>query len=177
MIVEVIFLSDTVAAQIHALGQAAYTLEAEQIGCADFPPLRETIGDFLRCSDTFLLFEESGAIVGALSFAMRECDVTITRLIVSPGKMRRGIATALLDAFDRRLPAKACVHVTTAEANTPAISLYQRRGFAHQSASRSPEGIGLVHFRRPPAGGAGGRRLYGPIGRGSGDGRRFKSRS
>ena len=49
MITEATPTEYSVAAQIHAVAQAAYTLEAERIGCAEFPPLRESL-DELRQS-------------------------------------------------------------------------------------------------------------------------------
>ena len=56
-------------------------------------------------ANRFLVFTEAGRIVGALSFEIAGNCVTVTRLVVSPGRFRRGIASALLTALETRLPA------------------------------------------------------------------------
>jgi len=48
------------AAQIYAVLQAAYTLEAKRIGCATFPPLGETLDELGQSSDSFLIFRRRG---------------------------------------------------------------------------------------------------------------------
>jgi len=148
MIRETTATEDSVATQIHALAQAAYALEAQRIGCADFPPLRESPNDFRQSGDTFHVFRQSGAIIGALSFDRGTDLVTITRLVVSPLHLRQGVATALLTDLERRLPPRARLTVSTAQANTPAIRLYQRLGYTLASSSKSAEGILLVHLTK-----------------------------
>jgi ribosomal protein S18 acetylase RimI-like enzyme len=148
MITETTMSEDSVAAQIHAVAQAAYALEAERIGCADFPPLRESLADLRNSSDSFLVFRQAGSIVGALSFDRSTDPVAITRLVVSPRHLRQGIATALLIALERRLPPMARLAVSTAQANTPAILLYWRLGYTEASVSRSKEGIVLVQLAK-----------------------------
>lgn len=138
----------SVAAQIHAVAQASYALEAGRIGCSDFPPLRESLNELRQSSDSFLVFRQSGSILGALSFARSPCAVTITRLVVSPTHLRRGIATALLAELERRLPPTATLTVTTAQANTPAVLLYQRLGYTAARFSNSPEGIPLLQLTK-----------------------------
>jgi ribosomal protein S18 acetylase RimI-like enzyme len=134
----------SVAKQIHAVSQAAYALEAERIGCAEFPPLRETLDKLRQCSDTFLVFQQAGRIVGALAFDGTSDPVLITRLVVSPEHLRRGIATALLTELERRLPAVR-LKVSTALANTAAVSLYERLGYSKAEVT-SAEGIALVRL-------------------------------
>ena len=136
----------SVAIQIHAMMQAAYTLEAERIGCAEFPPLRESVEELRQSSDSFLVFQQSGRIIGGLSFQRGTDTVAITRLFVSPGHLRQGIATALLSELESRLVPMTRLTVSTAATNTPAISLYQRFGFTTASASTSAEGIPLLHL-------------------------------
>jgi ribosomal protein S18 acetylase RimI-like enzyme len=148
MIRETTATEDSVATQIHALAQSAYALEAERIGCADFPPLRESLDDLRQSSDSFLVFERSGNIIGALSFDRGTNQVTITRLVVSPMHLRQGVATALLADLEKRLSPRARLAVSTAQANTPAIRLYQRLGYMVASVSRSMEGIILVHLTK-----------------------------
>src|SRR5689334_18120960 len=115
-----------VAAQIHALQQAAYLVEAERIGCANFPPLRETPEVLQRSTDCFLVFIEHDNIIGCLSYESVRTSATITRLVVSPQHFRRGIATALLRALDGRLPVGSAAYASTADSNEPAIRAYEK---------------------------------------------------
>jgi hypothetical protein len=54
----------------------------------------------------------------------------------------------LLTDLEGRLPARALLTVSTAQANTPAILLYQRLGYTVASSSKSAEGILLVHLTK-----------------------------
>jgi len=136
----------SVAAEIHAVAQAAYALEADRIGCAEFPPLCESLDELRQSSDSFLVFQQSGSIIGGLSFHRNTDTVAITRLFVSPGHLRQGIATALLSELESRLFPMTRLTVSTGAANTAAILLYKRFGFTAAGASTSAEGIALVHF-------------------------------
>jgi hypothetical protein len=71
MVSEITLNEQLIAETIHALAQAAYSVEAKQIGCTDFPPLRETVEQLRVSADRFLVFRESGNTVAVLSFA---CD-------------------------------------------------------------------------------------------------------
>lgn len=137
------------AAQIHAVAQEAYALEAALIGCPEFPPLNESLEDLSRSGDTFLGFWKEGRIVGTLSFNRRTDPVVITRLVVSPGHLRQGIATALMTELMHGLSFADSVSVSTAQANAPAVSLYRRFGFRSKCVSVSAEGISLVHLTKP----------------------------
>jgi len=138
----------SIAAQIHAVAQAAYTLEAKRIGCTDFPPLRQSLNELRQSPDNFLVFQQSGRIIGVLSFARGTDPVTITRLVVSPTHLRQGVATALLAELERRLCPNTRLTVSTAQANTPAVFLYQRLGYTIASVSDSVEGIPLIHLTK-----------------------------
>ena len=148
MITEATPAEYSVAAQIHAVAQAAYKLEAERIGCAEFPPLRESLDELCQSSDSFLVFQQAGSIIGALSFDRSSDPVAITRLVVSPAHLRQGIATALLSDLEQRLSPTARLSVSTAQTNTPAVILYQRLGYTTAGVSNSSEGIPLLHLSK-----------------------------
>lgn len=148
MVVQLTTLDAAIAAAIQAVAQAAYALEAERIGCADFPPLRESVEDLRQSADRFLIFQQAGGIAGALSFDATAAPVVITRLVVDPAHLRQGIATSLLTALERLLP-EAAFSVSTAQANAPALALYRRWGFVTDSFHGSPEGIPLIRLSRP----------------------------
>jgi len=136
------------AARIHALQQAAYAVEAEHIGCADFPPLRETIEGLRRAKDRFLVSEVDGAVRAALSFGRNGASVVVTRLVVSPECFRRGIATALLRDLAKRVSSSTVIRAVTAELNEPAIRCYAKQGYRVVTRTVSSEGIGLVHLEK-----------------------------
>jgi ribosomal protein S18 acetylase RimI-like enzyme len=133
----------SVAAQIHALQRAAYSIEAQRIGCTDFPPLHETLDALQHSTDYFLVFVEHRSIVGCLSYEWAGRYATITRLVVDPRHFRRGIASALLGTLDSRLPVGSAVCAWTAELNEPALKAYERQGYRTASREISPEGIAL----------------------------------
>jgi ribosomal protein S18 acetylase RimI-like enzyme len=138
----------SVAEPVYALLQAAYSIEAQRIGCGDFPPLGEGIEALQESGDNFLVFAEQGRILGALSYDCAGPCVTVTRLVVSPGHFRRGIASALLRALEGRLPAGTQLCASTADRNVPAICAYEKHGYATASRSVSPEGIALRSLRK-----------------------------
>src|SRR5688572_27448850 len=106
---------EAVARELHALLQEAYTREAEQIGAERFPPLEETVEDLQRSPDTFLGARWCDALIGALSFTAGSAHaVTITRLVVHPAHFRTGIATALLNALEKRVVPATIITVRTA---------------------------------------------------------------
>jgi ribosomal protein S18 acetylase RimI-like enzyme len=151
MITVAILSAPGIAERVHALARAAYESEARWIGCDDFPPLRETVAALRGSADTFLVFEQAGNLLGALSFDPAADPVHITRLVVGPDYWRRGVATALLKELERRGAPGASFAVTTARDNVPATRLYQGQGFQIVGASISPEGIALFQLRRPVA--------------------------
>lgn len=148
MVTEVSVSEPLVATQIQAVSRAAYALEAELIGCADFPPLRESLVDLQQSLDRFLVYREpeSHHIVGVLAFAWDGSAVSITRLVVSPAYVRQGIATALHAHLARHLPQVTGWAVSTAGANTPAVRLYEKLGYTRKRTTMTGEGIALVHF-------------------------------
>ncbi len=137
MISEIALGDPLIAAAIHTLAQRAYTLEAEQIGCADFPPLRESLQQFSRSTDRFLVLRRSETILGALSFSCEAEGVVITRLVVDPAHVRQGIAYRLLVELEGLvLPGRSFL-VSTAKANIPAVTFYQKLGYVISGISKS----------------------------------------
>jgi GNAT superfamily N-acetyltransferase len=148
MIAEVNISEESVAAEVQAVCREAYTLEAERIGFLDLPPLIETAEDLQRSTDRFLVFRHEEAIVGALSFHAIPETLVISRLVVKPAYLRRGIGTALLRAMECTTSAGGRIKVTTAQANTPAVRFYERNGFVPGEVTIVSQGLVLVHLTK-----------------------------
>ena len=150
MITETEISTPTVVVQLHALCHAAYALEAKWIDASQFPPLSESLLELQQSADRLLIYAEAGVIFGALTFATTANCLNVTRLVVDPARFRTGIATALLNYLVERIACGSRVTVSTAEANLPAVLLYQRLGFETIAFSNTREGIRLIQLAKSP---------------------------
>jgi ribosomal protein S18 acetylase RimI-like enzyme len=142
---------DATLAAVVALQRAGYAVEAELIGAPSLPPLTETPEQLRASGETFLGATDGGTLLGAVSYKRDGTTVDIHRLVVDPGAFRRGIATALLDALERREADATHWTVGTGAANLPARSLYERRGFAVAEERIVPGGVTWVRLDRTSA--------------------------
>ena len=131
-----------------ALQRASYAVEAQLIGAAELPPMRETPAELRATRETFLGARRGGRLVGAISFKRAGGTVDIHRLVVDPGAFRGGVATALLDALEAREAGATHWTVGTGAANAPARTLYERRGFEPTEERVVPGGIRWVRLDR-----------------------------
>jgi GNAT superfamily N-acetyltransferase len=131
-----------------ALQRAAYAIEAQLIGAAELPPMRETPAQLRASGETFLGAHRDGRLVGAVSFKRQADTVDIHRLVVDPAAFRGGVATALLDALEAREADAGHWTVGTGAANAPARTLYERRGYAATEERVVPGGIRWVRLDR-----------------------------
>jgi ribosomal protein S18 acetylase RimI-like enzyme len=131
-----------------ALQRAAYAVEAQLIGAAELPPMRETPAELRASGETFLGAQRDGRLVGAVSFKRDGATVDIHRLVVDPAAFRGGVATALLDALEAREAAAEHWTVGTGAANAPARALYERRGYAVTEERVVPGNIRWVRLDR-----------------------------
>jgi ribosomal protein S18 acetylase RimI-like enzyme len=132
-----------------ALQRTSYAVEAELIGAAELPPMRETPEQLRASGETFLGATRAGALVGAVSYRRAGGAVDIHRLVVDPAAFRGGVATALLDALEARERDAEHWTVGTGAANAPARALYERRGFEATDERIVPGGIRWVRMDRP----------------------------
>ena len=136
------------ANQIHGLQQAAYRLESQLIDYPHLPPLHETVEDLQHSAEQFVVFEEAGQILGAVSYEQADDKLDICRLVVSPSHFRRGIAARLLEAVEFMEPAIRQVTVSTAEKNIPAVTLYQKQGYQVTQRTVLDDGLVLVQLQK-----------------------------
>jgi ribosomal protein S18 acetylase RimI-like enzyme len=142
---------DATLARLVELQRASYAVEAELIGAAELPPMRESPAELRDCGERFLGATSDGALVGAVSFRRAGGTVDIHRLVVDPAAFRRGVATALLDALEDSQADATHWTVGTGAANAPARALYERRGFTVSEEREVPGGIRWVRLDRSGA--------------------------
>ncbi len=142
---------DATLERLVALQRASYAVEADLIGAAELPPMRESPQQLRACGETFLGARRDGRLVGAVSFRRAGGTVDVHRLVVDPSAFREGVATALLEALEARNEDATHWTVGTGAANAPARALYERRGFAVTEEREVPGGIRWVRMDRSGA--------------------------
>ncbi|MCC3375835.1 N-acetyltransferase [Cohnella sp. REN36] len=138
------------AEELWLLQHAAYRVEAELIGVADLPPLKDTIATLQAAEEIFWGFrDEEGELVGVLATEHPKADeAVISRMMVHPSQFRRGIAGRLLGFVLEAAPPSTAWEVTAEERNLPAIALYQRFGFREAGRFRPRADIVMIRMIR-----------------------------
>lgn len=131
---------------IWRLWQVAYTYEANLIGAKDFPPLARAIADIRASKTLFLGVKQGSNLVGVLELDQQYAPdkLSIDALTVHPHWFRHGIARSLMQAVLDRKARR--IRVSTAAANTPAVTLYLRMGFVAVCERTTREGLRLCEF-------------------------------
>ncbi len=132
---------------VHRIQMAAYRLEADLLGVSTLPPMLESIDDLRRSSETVYIYVEGNTPVGAVFVEIGETFNTISKLIVDPSHLRKGIGKALV-SHALNLHSGAKMKVCTGEKNLPAIFLYQNLGFKIERRFEVDGGLMLVCLRR-----------------------------
>ncbi|WP_123039355.1 GNAT family N-acetyltransferase [Cohnella candidum] len=142
-------LSDIeIAEELWALQHAAYRREAELIGVADLPPLRDTVQSLQQCGETFYgAVADDGTLAGAVSVE-EESDGrrVVCRLMVHPEHFRQGIGGSLLRHAISEAPDRVW-NVTAEARNEPALRLYERAGFRSVGSFRPAPNIEMIQLQ------------------------------
>jgi ribosomal protein S18 acetylase RimI-like enzyme len=138
-----------VATRLHALMQAAYTVEAHLLQDDDFPPLRRTQQKLSSAQSRFFGISDGGVLLAAIELVVMHTEVYIDALVVAPAQFRQGLGTALLQHVLALYPGKTFI-VQTGKANFPAINLYHKSGFVTEAETASPAGLELVSLVKQP---------------------------
>jgi len=137
---------------------AAYRVEGDLLGVADFAPLRRTVAHIAASESVFLGSLAGGALIGAAEMEVAEAEpANIAALVVMPSHFRKGVGRALvrrvLEWCDGR-----DVTVSTGIRNAPALELYAGLGFRESRRWRTDDGIRMVTLRYDPSTTRGGKR-------------------
>ncbi|MBD3858746.1 GNAT family N-acetyltransferase [Bacillus sp. 28A-2] len=147
MIVNLDQTKGDVAKQILHIQLAAYQQEAEQIGYADLPPLKETIQDIMKAKDQFVGFEQKGSLLGVASYEEQKDYLIISRLAVHPKALKQGIGTRLMSTImEKNVP----IELTTGQKNTPAKRLYEKLGFLETNVIHVAKELTLSKMKWAP---------------------------
>lgn len=136
-----------VAKQILHIQLAAYQQEAEQIGYADLPPLKETIQDVMKAKEQFIGFEQKGILLGVASYEEQKDYLIISRLAVHPKALKQGIGTRFMSTImEKNVP----IELTTGQKNTPAKRLYEKLGFLETNVIHVAKELTLSKMKWTP---------------------------
>ncbi|MCY8496316.1 GNAT family N-acetyltransferase [Bacillus atrophaeus] len=141
---------ESIAQEIAALQQEAYRKEAELIDFFGIPALKEKAIDIIKSQERFAGYKERERLLGVISYEKNAGELTICRLAVHPDGFRKGIGQALTKFVIAENEDAEKIEVTTAENNTPAISLYTKAGFTKAARIKAAEGIFLSVFHLYP---------------------------
>jgi len=137
-----------IAKRLLVIQHRAYAVEAELIGFDGIPPLQEDLAGLMTSTEHWLGRFVGDELVGAVAYEFPDDQtVDISRLIVDPSHARRGHGRALLDRLDELQPRPISL-VSTGTANTPAVSLYQSRGYTETNRLEVAPGVQITRFRR-----------------------------
>ncbi|MBZ4322889.1 GNAT family N-acetyltransferase [Streptomyces sp. SCA2-4] len=139
-----------IAAQVHRVGRRAYAVEAELIGFAGIPALRESLAE-LRAQPLRWLgaLDEGGRVAAFVAWDEPggESAVDIHRVCVDPARFRHGLASRLLRHLLTELAPAGDALVSTGADNRPAVRLYERLGFVRVGTFEPVPGLSLARFR------------------------------
>lgn len=138
--------SHAIALQIQHVFQGAYKVEARLIGVTNFPPLERTVADIIASRTTFFGSWQGDELVAVIEVSYNEPQLDIDSLVVHPDHFRKGLARRLL-RFVLNHYHWETAEVETAQANSPAITLYEQFGFVETRRFQTPIGITKVNLR------------------------------
>ena len=130
--------------------QAAYRVEAELLGSADFFPLRRTVADVVDSKSIFFGIacpEKPASLAAVIEVEVGETACNIAALVVRPDRFREGLGSKLLRHVLELYSSQPCT-VSTGRANEPALKLYAGHGFRETSRWVTEDGIAMVTLAR-----------------------------
>lgn len=107
----------------------SYSVEATLIGVTEFPPLKRTASDIRSAESSFFACTDKNFLAAVTEIENASSHLpNIAGFAVHPEYFRRGVGSFLLSNILGGL-GNSSVSVSTASANVPATSLYEKHGF------------------------------------------------
>ncbi|MGO0059049.1 GNAT family N-acetyltransferase [Brevibacillus fluminis] len=148
MIKRIKIQNEAEAAEVLRIQIPSYQVEAELIGFADLPPLKDTVASLQACGESFYGFWADGELAGAISYKREENVLDIHRMIVHPAHFRKGIASQLVQyVLDQEQGLEKAI-VATGAKNEPARALYLRHGFEVLRDQEVAPGVCITLFEK-----------------------------
>ncbi len=133
------------AQEIYRLRQRSYQVEADLIGLKDFPPLRRSVEEIAASPRLFVGCRCAERLVALAEYSIDQTVLELSSLIVDPDFFRQGYAGKLMQ-YLLDLDTWQEAFVDTAQANAPAIRLYQKYGFQETKRWVPQHGIPLIRL-------------------------------
>ncbi|MFB6468593.1 GNAT family N-acetyltransferase [Cytobacillus sp. Hz8] len=137
-----------IAKQVLAIQIPSYQVEADLIGFAGIPPLRDTLESLQHCGEIFIGYFFGEELTGAVSYQLNHEIVDIHRLVVHPKYFRKGIGNALVTYLLINIAEDRKVIVRTGAKNNPAKALYKKLGFVEKRELEVEKGFFLTEFEK-----------------------------
>lgn len=132
---------------IYLLFQASYKIEAKLLQATDFPPLKRTVSDFLKCHNTFFAYHLNKDILGIIEIDNHNTSTHIQSLVVHPSSFRKGIGKQLVSFVLDHYTSTSFI-VETGVENYPAIKLYKQFNFQEIKQWDTDHGIRKIKFKK-----------------------------
>lgn len=135
------------------LQYSAYQSEAELLGHADIPPLKQTIEDIeneFKAGVFLKLTDENNIIIGSIRACLCEKTLFIGKLMVHPDHRGQGLGTKLLAEIEKTCPHERCELFTSSESRKN-IRLYQRAGYKIFREQELAGNLKFVYLEKPSA--------------------------
>lgn len=148
MIEKLAIAQRTVAEDILKLQQLAYRIEADLIGFADLPPLKESAEDVQNSAEDFYGYFARGQLCAVISVQRANEVMEICRLCVHPAQFRKGIAQQMLQYVEQHVNGYEEIRVSTGTGNHPAVQFYKKNGFSELRRVQTLEGLFITLFNK-----------------------------
>ena len=135
-----------IARQIYTVFQRSYSIEADLLGVASFPPLLNTLQDIRNRETDFYGYWLDKKLAAVAELEVTDELTDICSFVVDPDHFRMGIGSRLLDAVLSYFPDRKKV-VETGVDNYPAIALYKKKGFREEGRWLTEIGIAKVRLK------------------------------
>ena len=131
---------------IYSIFQVSYNIEADLLNATNFPPLKRTLNDLLKCNNTFFAYYLDKKTVGIIEID-NNTSTHIQSLVVHPNNFRAGIGKSLVNFVLNYYKSKVFT-VETGVANYPAIQLYKQFNFQEVKQWDTDHGVRKISFER-----------------------------